>query len=126
MSSSAVILFAHGAREREWAQPFESIRDRLRAAGTPVELAFLEFMPPSLDEAAARLAGKGVETVVVVPLFLAQGAHLKRGLPAMVERIRKRHSNTEFRVTPALGEAPEILAAITEWVGRVARSTRKK
>jgi sirohydrochlorin cobaltochelatase len=48
MSSSAVILFAHGAREPVWAQPLESIRDRLRAAGTPVELAFLEFMSPSL------------------------------------------------------------------------------
>jgi sirohydrochlorin cobaltochelatase len=121
MSSSAVILFAHGAREPEWALPFEGIRDRLRAAGTTVELAFLEFMSPSFDEAAARLAGEGIKTVIIVPLFLAQGAHLKRELPAMVEKIRKRHSNTEFRVTPALGEAPEILAAITEWVGRAAR-----
>ncbi|HEX9571299.1 MAG TPA: CbiX/SirB N-terminal domain-containing protein [Burkholderiales bacterium] len=121
MSSTAVILFAHGAREPEWARPFEGIRDRLRAAGTPVELAFLEFMPPSLDEAAARLADKKIETVVIVPLFLAQGKHLKRELPAMVEKIRKRHSNTEFRVTPELGEAPEVLAAITEWVRRAAR-----
>ena len=121
MSSSAVILFAHGAREPEWAQPFERVRDRLRASGTPVELAFLEFMSPSLDDAATRLADRGIKTVIIVPLFLAQGAHLKRELPAMVEKIRKRHSNTEFRVTPALGEAPEILAAITEWVGRAAR-----
>jgi len=56
-----------------------------------------------------------------VPLFLAQGAHLKRELPAMVAKIRKRHANTEFRVTAALGEAPEIVAAIAEWVQRAAR-----
>src|SRR5436309_13371032 len=121
MSSSAAILFAHGAREPEWAQPFESVRDRLRAAGTPVELAFLEFMSPSLDEAAARLAGKGIESVVIAPLFLAQGAHLKRELPAMVEKIRKRHAKTAFRVAPALGDSPEILAASTAWVLRAAR-----
>ena len=121
MSSSAVILFAHGAREPEWAQPFETIRDRLRAAGMTVELAFLEIMSPSLEEAAARLAEKGFEKVTIVPLFLAQGAHLKRDLPAMVEKIRKRHANTEFRVTPALGDAPEIVAAIAEWVQRAAR-----
>src|SRR5713101_4760466 len=89
MSSSAVILFAHGAREPEWAQPFESIRDRLRAGGTLVELAFLEFMSPSLNEAAAGLADKGIKTVIIVPLFLAQGAHLKRELPAMVARLRR-------------------------------------
>src|SRR5712691_2965296 len=121
MSSSAVILFAHGAREPEWAQPFESVRDRLRAAGTPVELAFLEFMSPSLDDAATRLADRGIKTVIIVPLFLAQGAHLKRELPAMVAKIRERHAKTEFRVTPALGEAPEIVAAIAEWIQRAVR-----
>src|SRR5258706_5421031 len=121
MSSSAVILCAHGAREPEWAQPLESIRDRLRATGTPVELAFLEFMSPSLDEAAARLADRGIETVIIVPLFLAQGAHLKRELPAMMAKIRKRHAKTEFRMTSALGEAPEIVAAIAEWVQRAVR-----
>ncbi len=121
MSSSAVILFAHGAREPEWALPFESIRDQLRAAGTPVELAFLEFMSPSLDEAAAALADKGIETVIIVPLFLAQGGHLKRELPAMVAKIRKRHARVEFRVTSALGDSPEIVAAIAEWVQRAVR-----
>jgi hypothetical protein len=39
----------------------------------------------------------------------------------MVAKIRKGHAKTEFRVTPALGEAPEIVAAITEWVQRAAR-----
>src|SRR5260370_40829814 len=119
MPSSAVILFAHGAREPEWAQAFERIRDRLGAAGTPVELAFLEFMSPSLDEAAERLAHKG--TVIIVPLFLAQGAHLKRELPAMVAKLRRRHAKTEFRVTPALGEEPQIVAAIAESGQRAAR-----
>src|SRR5881628_3469356 len=114
MSSIAVILFAHGAREPEWAQPFEAVRDRLRSSGTPAEVAFLEIMSPSLEEAAAQLAGEGFKTVIIVPLFLAQGMHLKRDLPAMVAKIRKRHAKTEFRVTPALGEAPEIVAAITE------------
>src|SRR6266581_8306542 len=126
MSSSAVILFAHGAREPEWARPLERVRDRLRAAGVRVELAFLEIMSPSLDEAAARLAGEGIGTVVIVPLFLAQGAHLKRELPAMVAKIRKRHAKIEFRVTSALGDSPEIVAAIAEWVQRATRRTRKK
>ena len=121
MGGRAVILFAHGAREPDWAQPFESVRERLRAAGLTVELAFLEIMSPSLAEAAARLAKKGAETVTIVPLFLAQGGHLKRDLPAMVEKIRKKHAKTEFRVTPALGEAPEIVAAISDWVQRKAR-----
>jgi sirohydrochlorin cobaltochelatase len=121
MSSTAVILFAHGAREPEWAQPFEAVRDRLRAAGTIVELAFLEFMSPTLEEAAAQLAEKGCEEIAVVPLFLAQGTHLKRELPSLIAKIRKRHGKIDVRITPALGDDPEMVAAITEWVQRAAR-----
>jgi len=120
MSSRAVILFAHGAREIEWARPLEALRDRLRAAGTRTELAFLEIMSPPLEEAVGNLVAEGHKTVTIVPLFLAQGKHLGKQLPEMVAKIRERHAKTEFRVTPALGEAPEIVAAITEWVRRAA------
>jgi len=120
MSSSAVILFAHGAREAEWARPFESVRDRLRAEGLRVELAYLEIMTPSLEDAARVLVAEGIEAVTVVPLFLAQGGHVKRQLPEMVAALGRQNPGVEFRVTPALGEEPEIVAAITTWARRAA------
>jgi sirohydrochlorin cobaltochelatase len=121
MSSSAVILFAHGAREPEWARPFEEIRDRLRSDGVRVELAYLEIMKPSLEEAARVLVAEGSKTVTVVPLFLGQGGHLKRDLPEKVAGLRRRHAGTDFRTTPALGDEPEILSAITALVKRATR-----
>src|SRR5882724_3267491 len=121
MSSSAVILFAHGAREAEWARPFESVRDRLRSEGLRVELAYLEIMTPSLDDAARMLVDEGIESVTIVPLFLAQGGHVKIQLPERVTVLRRQHTDTEFRVTGALGDDPEIVAAITAWVKRAAR-----
>ena len=50
-----LILFAHGARDPLWAEPFESLVDRVRTLtpATPVRLAFLELMQPDLDGAAA-------------------------------------------------------------------------
>jgi sirohydrochlorin cobaltochelatase len=120
MSSSAVILFAHGAHEPEWAHPFEEVRDRLRNEGLRVELAYLEIMKPDLSEATKALAAEGVKAVTIVPLFLAQGKHLKRELPEMVAALARTHPGVNFRVTPALGEEPEILAAITAWARRAA------
>jgi sirohydrochlorin cobaltochelatase len=121
MPPSAVILFAHGAREPEWARPFEQVRDRLREQGLRVELAYLEIMKPSLEETARVLAAEGAKTITVVPLFLAQGKHLKRELPGMIATLEEDHAGTEFRVTPALGDEPEIVAAVAAWVMRAAR-----
>jgi sirohydrochlorin cobaltochelatase len=118
---SAVILFAHGAREPEWARPFERLRDRLRASGVRVELAYLSTMSPSLEEAAGAFARKGAATVTIVPLFLGQGGHLKEDLPKMVDDIRSLYPNTEFKITAALGDDPEMLDAMTAWVKRAVR-----
>ena len=121
MASAAVILFAHGAREPEWARPFEQVRDQLRTGGLRVELAYLEIMTPSLEEAARKLAAEGFRKVTIAPLFLAQGGHLKRQLPELVAQLRERHATIDFRVIAALGDEPEILAAITAWVKRAMR-----
>src|SRR5215471_3386776 len=118
MSSDAVILFAHGAREPEWALPLEQVRDKLRADGLRVELAYLEIMKPDLGEAAKAITANGTKAVTIVPLFLAQGKHLKRELPEMVAALSRAHPGVKFRVAPALGDDPEILTAIVAWVKR--------
>src|SRR5690606_24732027 len=79
MTRSGILLFAHGARDPAWAQPFETVADRLReratVSGDEVVLAFLEFMTPSIAEAARTLVQKGCDRVTVVPLFLGAGGH---------------------------------------------------
>lgn len=83
-----------------------------------VELAFLEFMQPSLPEVAAALAADGVSHAVVVPLFLATGAHLRRDLPAMVATIRQDHPGLALDVQVPLGESPAMRQAIIDWLAQ--------
>jgi sirohydrochlorin cobaltochelatase len=115
-------LFAHGSRDPEWAAPFNIIKQQLHAARPElqVELAFLEFMTPSLEAAVAQSVAQGAKRIVLVPLFMAQGGHLKQDLPLLVGKIREQHSQVELQVMPAIGDAPEILQAITDWVLRSA------
>jgi sirohydrochlorin cobaltochelatase len=117
---NAIILFAHGARDPDWAAPFNIIKRQLQAARpqTQVELAFQDFMTPTLEEAAARAAAQGAKRAVLVPLFMAQGGHLKQDLPRMVAKIREQHPQLDLQVMPAIGDSPEILQAIGDWVLR--------
>ena len=118
MSAVAIILFAHGARDPQWAAPFVAIQRRLQAARPDalVLAAFQEFMEPTLAAAVAQSAAQGARRIVVVPLFIGQGSHVKRDLPLLLEQARLRHPQLELQVLPAIGEAPEILQAIADWI----------
>lgn len=110
----ALILFAHGARDARWAQPFERLQ-QLAQAQLPdaiVALAFLELMEPRLPAVAAQLAAQGCETISLVPVFLGQGGHVLRDLPPLVEELRAAYPALKITVSEAVGESPDVLTAI--------------
>jgi sirohydrochlorin cobaltochelatase len=113
-----LLLFAHGARDPEWARPFESIRDRIRAQRPelPVELAYLEVMKPSLEEGIDRLTAQGASSITVFPLFMAQGGHLKQDVPRILADVRAGRPHVPLALETAIGDVPELLDAIAAWV----------
>ena len=115
--TTAILLFAHGARDPGWAEPFRRIAERLRAAqpGVRVELAFLELMEPRLAGAVGVLAGEGIRRITLVPLFLAQGGHLKEDLPRLLNDIRTQHPAVRIDVTAAIGDSESLTNAIADW-----------
>lgn len=113
---SAIILFAHGARDPEWAAPIRRIQAAIneRAPEQAVAIAFLEFMAPDLESCAARLVADGAQRVVVQPMFIAQGGHLKRELPLLVEKLRSTWPGVEFLLDKAIGEEESVVQAMAE------------
>ena len=112
--SSALILFAHGARDPRWAEPFLAIAERIRQAdpARPIELAFLELMEPDLGAAARGLVAGGATRIDVVPLFLGMGGHLRHDLPPLVKSVRAALPGVEFRLHPAIGENEAVIAVV--------------
>jgi sirohydrochlorin cobaltochelatase len=115
--SVGLILFAHGARDPRWAEPFERLRERIVRASpsTPVALAYLEIMAPDLDTAAAALCDAGCHAITVVPVFLGQGGHVRKDLPLLLQRATDRHPDCEFRLVGAAGEDDAVLDAIAAY-----------
>jgi sirohydrochlorin cobaltochelatase len=120
---AALVLFAHGARDPEWSAPFRNIRRKVvaRRPDLTVELAFLELMQPALAEVVAQLAETGHRRIVVAPLFMAQGGHLKEDLPRMFDELRGRHPGVTLEMLPALGEVDAVLDAISDWLAGAGR-----
>ena len=109
-----LLLFAHGARDPQWALPFEAVARRCRSqrGADRVALAFLEFMTPDLVAAGNTLVAAGCTAVDVVPLFLGTGGHVRKDIPVLMARLQAEHPAVGFVLRPAVGEAPAMVEAM--------------
>ncbi|WP_294638684.1 CbiX/SirB N-terminal domain-containing protein [uncultured Aquabacterium sp.] len=129
-SSLGVLLFAHGARDPNWARPFEAAAEALRARAREqgndalavrVRLAFLEFMTPDLLQAGRELAEAGCDQVTVVPLFLGAGGHVRKDLPRLMDELSTSHPGVTWRLSPAVGETTLLIQALADSAWQLAQ-----
>ena len=104
MKKTALILFAHGARDPEWALPIQRVCSAVSAQA------------PDLRDCAELLVTEGVERIVVLPMFIAQGGHLKRDVPILLEELRGRYPQIRFEQACPIGEAESIVQAMAAHV----------
>ncbi len=113
----AILLYGHGARNPEWARPFELIRSAIKARDprTLVEPGFLELMRPTFDEGVACLIEQGATSIMVVPIFMAAGSHVKKDLPRLAADAMDRHAGLVIELAAPVGEAESVLAAMADY-----------
>ena len=112
-----IILYAHGARDVRWSEPFLRLRERVAAKAPQalVELAFLDYMTPDLASAARKLAASGVARIRVVPLFFGRGGHLRDDLPRQLDAARAAVPTIALEVTEGAGENDAVLDALADF-----------
>jgi sirohydrochlorin cobaltochelatase len=115
--SAGVVLFAHGARDARWAEPFARVTEKVRAGApdTPVEIAFLEFMAPDLATAVGRLVERGVARIRVIPLFFGRGGHLRIEVPRLVAEIAASRPGLAIDLAPAAGDDEKVIEALATY-----------
>ena len=120
MKRRALVLFAHGARDPRWAQPFQRLQEitQEKLPDDLVALAFLDLMAPGLPELVPQLVQSGCEEVTVVPVFFGQAGHLLRDLPLIVEKLQQEHPRLILKIAAAVGEDPKVLRAIAQYCVR--------
>jgi len=125
MPRTALILFAHGARDPEWAAPLRRVCAAVRAQAPElrVELAFLELLTPGLLDSAESLLAEGYERLVVLPMFLARGGHVRHDVPRLIDELRERNPQARIELSGAVGEAESVVQAMAAHVLALATAT---
>lgn len=112
---TGLILFAHGARDPRWREAFDRLQEVVACRHDgPLRLAFLESMAPDLITAALSVKAAGARRIVVVPLFLGSGGHLRRDLPSMLDQARQA-TQLEITSVTAAGEDDTVLEALARY-----------
>src|SRR5262245_45046659 len=113
--TTGLVLFAHGARDARWREPFDRLLAMVRPRHVgPVSPAFLEHMQPDLPTACAALARDGANRIVVVPLFLGTGGHLRNDVPELIATAEHR-AGVPIMLVPAVGEDHAVLQALADY-----------
>ena len=114
MSRRGLLLFAHGARDPRWAEPFQAVAQRVRQRDPAlvVQLGFLEFMVPTLRQAGEMLVGAGCVRIDVLPLFLGAGGHVRKDLPELLAELSTAHPGVQWRLQRAVGEVDSVIEAM--------------
>ncbi|MFA5171051.1 MAG: CbiX/SirB N-terminal domain-containing protein [Sulfuriferula sp.] len=115
---NGLILFAHGARDPRWAQPFQRLQTILseQQPQRQVALAYLELMSPSLPDAVAAMVAQGITHIDIAPMFLGVGAHMREDFPAIMTGLKAQYPDVQLSVLPVLGESETLLQRIADWV----------
>lgn len=128
LESPAMILFGHGARDPEWRRPIDAVHRAVieRVPLGRVEIAFHEYLRPRLDEVVAALYAEGYREIVVVPVFIAQGGHLRREVPEVIETLQTRFRECRLTLEPAVGESVAVQGAIAAHCAALIDTERQK
>lgn len=109
--SYAILIAGHGSRDADGIAEFLELAGRFRASRpqTPLEVAFLEFARPTIQEGVDRLATTGVKTIVVLPGVLLAAGHAKNDMASEVRRARQRYPALDIRMGAALDVDAQLL-----------------
>lgn len=104
-TSLAVLLVLHGTQEPAGLNQAEKFCEQLSLAlrewrGLTVRVypSFLELAQPSAEQMLSELIKFGFKDILVVPVMLLTGNHVRRDLPKLIEDCRQRNPKERLNI----------------------------
>ncbi len=114
MTAPALVLLAPSGRDPRTIETITALVAEVRRQrpDLAVEAAYLDQTRAGLDRVVERLARRGAEEVVAVPLLLNEAFHVGVDVPAAVEAVSQRLAGLPIRATRILGLETTLLEVL--------------
>lgn len=107
----AILVIGHGSRSIKAKEEFETVVKMMEEkTHLPVIGAHMELCLPSIPEALETLISENPEIneIKTVPLFLFEGIHIRQDIPEILEEMREKYPNIEFKFGRPIGAEPML------------------
>ena len=111
-----LIIAAHGSRRESSNEELKQLRIKVSAilgvANNKVDVAFLEFASPSIENTLVELFNDNVTEVIVLPYFLSAGNHVVRDIPEEINKVLAQWPNKKITLLPHIGTLDSMVGSI--------------
>lgn len=102
-----LIIAAHGSRRSQSNQEIQqlahTLNERLAHKYNGVSHAFLEFAPPTIENAMQAAFEQGAEQITVLPYFIAGGKHVGKDIPQAIASVLEQWPDKDIILKEHIG-----------------------
>lgn len=122
--NAAYLLIAHGSREKKFQEEFFDFLKKFRSCfpDRKIAHAFLDVSSPNITQAIEACILDGVEDIVVVPMMIFSGKHIKEDIPRLISQAKGKHSHVQFHYTGPLADSSMLVHLVDD---KIMQTTKK-
>lgn len=112
----ALFVLGHGSQAEEADVIFSTIVEMVMniTEFEMVGMGSLQISKPSFEEGILELIHNGAEEIVIVPMFIFKGNHVKYDIPEALNQLKEKYPKVSFLMARHIGADGRIAAIIEE------------
>ena len=125
IKKTAVLIIAHGSREKESNEAFLALVEKFRrtsSSAPEVVGAFLEISSPDIPTGIEECLASGAREIFIIPLMIFSGRHVTKDIPAFIQEARTKHNGILFHYGTPLADQPLMLELLKAQVVSLKKS----
>lgn len=95
-------------------QVAEMIKEKMKECLIETAIMNRESNLPGIVDAVDRLVKEGAEKVMIVPMFLFNGLHIRKNIPEEIELLRQKYPDVPLTLTGHIGADARIADILIE------------
>lgn len=111
-NNKAILICGHGSKNKSSVNAFLELFSKIKSeyATYLVEYGFIEYSSPAIENKLEELIKGGIKEIVIVPIILFTGVHIKYDIPFVINEARKKYPDARIKLSGYIGNSKHLIS----------------